>query len=40
MALTMVELKQAKKQLEAEKSQAEQAAYDAGMTKVVESLTT
>ena len=46
MALTVVELKQAKKQLEnkeakeAKKSQAEQATYDAGMTKVPESLTT
>lgn len=42
MALTMVKLKQTKKQLEAkeaEKSQAKQAAYDTGMTKVVESLT-
>ena len=37
----MVELKQLNKQLEAkeaEKAQAEQAAYDAGMTKAVESL--
>ena len=43
MALTVVELKQAKKQLEAkevEKSQAEQGTYDVGMTKVAESLTT
>ena len=35
MALTVVELKQLNKQLEAkeaEKAQAEQAAYDAGMT--------
>ena len=43
MALTVVELKQAKKQLEAkevEKSQAEQGTYDVGMTKVAKSLTT
>lgn len=43
MALTMVELKQEKRQLEAkeaEMSQAEQVAYDAGMTKAAESLTT
>ena len=43
MALTVVGLKQAKKQLEAkkvEKSQAEQGTYDVGMTKVAESLTT
>ena len=42
IALTVVELKQTKKQLkvkEAEKSQAKQAAYDAGMTKVAKSLT-
>lgn len=42
MALTVVELKQAKKQLEAkeaEKSQAKQVAYDAGMTKPAEILT-
>ena len=39
MALTVVELKQTKKQLEAEKSQAEQATYDASMTKATESLT-
>ena len=42
MAITVVELKQTKKQLEAkeaEMSQAEQAAYDAGMTKATESLT-
>ena len=42
MALTMVELKQTKKQLKtnkAEISQAEQAAYDASMTKATESLT-
>lgn len=42
MALTVVELKQTKKQLEekeAEKAKAEQAAYGAGMTKAVESLT-
>lgn len=42
MALTVVELKQTKKQLEtkeAEMSQAEQATYDAGMTKAAESLT-
>ena len=38
----MVELKQLQKQLEAkdaEKAKAEQAAYDAGMTKTTESLT-
>lgn len=43
MTLTVVELKQTKKQLEAkeaEKSQAEQVAYDASMTKVAKSLTT
>ena len=43
MLLTVVELKQAKKQLEAkevEKSQAEQGTYDVGMTKVAKSLTT
>ena len=42
MALTMLELKQLNKQLEAkeaEKTQAKQAAYDAGMTKAAESLT-
>ena len=42
MALIVVELKQTKKQLEtkeAEISQAEHAAYDAGMTKAAESLT-
>ena len=42
MALTVVELKQANKQLETkekEKAEAEQAAYDAGMTKTAESLT-
>ena len=42
MALTVVELKQVNKQLETkekEKAKAEQAAYDSGMTKVVESLT-
>ena len=42
MAIIVVELKQTKKQLEAkeaEMSQAEQAAYDAGMTKATESLT-
>ena len=42
MALTMLELKQTKKQLEtneAEISQAEQAAYDASMTKATENLT-
>ena len=42
MALTVVELKQANKQLETkekEKAEAKQAAYDAGMTKTVESLT-
>ena len=41
MALTVVELKQAKKQLKAketEKSQAKQAAYDTSMTKAAESL--
>ena len=41
ISLTVVELKQLNKQLEAkeaEKAQAEQAAYDAGMTKAVESL--
>ena len=41
IALTVVELKQIKKQLEtkeAEKAQAKQATYDAGMTKVGESL--
>ena len=43
MAETVVELKQAKKQLEAketEKSQAKQAAYDMGMTKAAGSLIT
>ena len=40
MALTVMELKQTKKQLEAKKAQVEQAAYDAGMTKAVKSLTT
>ena len=42
MALTVVELKQAKKQLEAkeaEMSKVEQATYDAGMTKTAESFT-
>ena len=42
MVLTVVELKQAKKQLEAKeakKSQVEQATYDASMTKAAESLT-
>ena len=42
MDLTVLELKQIKKQLEtkeAEKAKVEQAAYDAGMTKEVESLT-
>ena len=42
MALTVVELKQANKQLEIkekEKVEAEQAAYDDGMTKAMESLT-
>ena len=41
MALIMVKLKQTKKQLEAkeaEKAQAEQATYDAGMTKAAKSL--
>lgn len=43
MALIVVELKQANKQLEINektKAEAEQAAYDAGMTKAAESLTT
>lgn len=43
LALTMVELKQAKQQLEAkeaEMAQAEQPAYDAGMNKTAKSLTT
>lgn len=43
MALAVVELKQTKKKLEAkevEMSQAEQAAYKAGMTKATERLTT
>jgi len=42
MALTVVELKQAKKQLEAKKakmSKVKQVAYDAGVTKTAESLT-
>ena len=42
MALTMVELKQANKQLETmekEKAVVEQAAYDTRMTKAVKSLT-
>lgn len=42
MALTLVELKQTKKQLkakEAKMSQAKQAAYGTGMTKVFERLT-
>ena len=42
MALTVVELKQIKKQMEtkeAEKAKAKQAAYDASMTKIAESLT-
>ena len=42
MALTVVELKQLNKQLEAKeakKAQAEQAAYDASITKTAESLT-
>ena len=42
MAMTMVELKQTKKKLDdkaAEMAKAEQAAYDAGMTKIAESLT-
>ena len=42
MALTVVELKQLNKQLkakEAEKAQAEQVAYDAGMIKAAKSLT-
>ena len=42
MAFTVVELKQTKKQLEAQeakKAQAEQATYDVSMTKVAESLT-
>ena len=41
MALTVVELKQLNKQLEAKKAkkaQAEQAAYDASITKTAESL--
>ena len=41
MALIVVKLKQTKKQLEAkeaEKAQAEQATYDAGMTKAAKSL--
>ena len=43
MALTVVELKQANKELEKmekEKAETEQMAYDAGMTKAAESLTT
>lgn len=43
MVVTVVELKQANKQLEAkekEKAEAKQAAYDAGITKAAESLTT
>ena len=42
LAFNMVELKQLQKQLKAKdtkKAKAEQAAYDAGMTKMVESLT-
>ena len=42
MALTVVELKQIKKQLEtkeAEKAQAKQAAYDVSMTKAADCLT-
>ena len=42
MALIVVELKQIKKQMETkedEKAKAEQAAYDASMTKIAESLT-
>ena len=42
MALTIVELKQVNKQLktlEKENAEAEQATYDAGMTKVAKSLT-
>lgn len=42
LALNMVELKQLQKQLEAkdaEKAKAEQTVYDAGMTKMAESLT-
>ena len=43
MALTIIELKQANKQLEKmekEKTEIEQVAYDVGMTKAAESLTT
>lgn len=43
MALTVVELKQANKELEKmekEKAETEQMAYDVGMTKAAESLTT
>lgn len=43
LALTVVELKQTKKQLEAkdkEKAEAEQVAYNVGIKKIAESLTT